>query len=59
MGDAPGQKKASMRMRKKRVVVGIVCYGGWIVTDIKGECWPVKPDIFLSTYEPADSGAST
>lgn len=25
--------------------------GDWIVRGIKGECWPIKPDIFAATYE--------
>lgn len=25
--------------------------GDWIVTGINGEIYPVKPDIFLKTYE--------
>lgn len=29
----------------------IVCPGDWIITGIRGEHWPVKPDIFASTYE--------
>jgi hypothetical protein len=29
-----------------------VCPGDWIVTGIKGERYPVKPDIFEATYEP-------
>lgn len=29
----------------------IVCPGDWIVTGIKGEFYPVKPDIFEATYE--------
>lgn len=28
--------------------------GDWIVTGIKGERYPVKPDIFEKTYELAD-----
>jgi hypothetical protein len=32
-----------------------VCPGDWIVTGIQGEHWPVKPDIFAASYEPADS----
>ncbi len=27
---------------------------GWIVKGIKGEVYPVKPDIFAATYERAD-----
>ena len=29
----------------------IVCPGDWIITGIKGEHYPCKPDIFESTYE--------
>ena len=25
--------------------------GDWIITDIKGECYPCKPDIFAATYD--------
>ena len=28
--------------------------GDWIVTGIKGEQYPVKPDIFEATYEPVE-----
>lgn len=27
--------------------------GDWIITGVKGEHYPCKPDIFLATYEPA------
>ena len=29
-----------------------VCPGDWIITGIKGEKYPCKPDIFEATYEP-------
>lgn len=29
----------------------IVCPGDWIITGIKGEHYPCKPDIFSETYE--------
>jgi hypothetical protein len=29
--------------------------GDWIVRGIKGEFYPVKPDIFAATYEPAEA----
>ncbi|MYE06645.1 MAG: hypothetical protein F4Y04_05395 [Chloroflexi bacterium] len=33
-----------------------VCPGDWIITGVKGERYPCKPDIFAETYEPvADS----
>jgi hypothetical protein len=28
--------------------------GDWIITGVKGERYPCKPDIFAATYEPAD-----
>jgi len=28
-----------------------VCPGDWIITGIKGEFYPCKPDIFAETYE--------
>ena len=30
----------------------IVCKGDWIITGVKGEKYPCKPDIFTQTYEP-------
>lgn len=32
----------------------IVCPKDWIITGVKGEFYPCKPDIFEATYEPAD-----
>jgi len=29
-----------------------VCPGDWIITGVKGEMYPCKPDIFEATYEP-------
>lgn len=31
-----------------------VSSGDWIITGIKGEKYPCKPDIFEATYEPVD-----
>lgn len=31
--------------------------GDYIITGVRGEQYPCKPDIFLETYEPADGGA--
>ncbi len=33
----------------------IVCPGDWIITGIKGENYPCKPDVFDATYEPAEA----
>ena len=30
-----------------------VSLGDWIITGVKGERYPCKPDIFAATYEPA------
>jgi hypothetical protein len=32
----------------------IVCPGDWIITGVKGENYPCKPDIFAATYDPAE-----
>jgi hypothetical protein len=32
----------------------VVSPGDWIITGVKGEIYPCKPDIFEATYEPAD-----
>lgn len=32
----------------------IVSPGDWIITGVKGEHYPCKPDIFEATYEPAE-----
>ncbi len=34
----------------------IVCPGDWVITGVKGERYPCKPDIFEATYEPAFKG---
>lgn len=33
--------------------------GDWIITGIKGEKYPCKPDIFEATYEPVPDSATT
>ena len=35
----------------------IVCPGDWVITGVKGERYPCKPDVFARTYEPVDSPA--
>ena len=32
----------------------IVCPGDYIITGVKGEHYPCKPDIFAATYEPVE-----
>lgn len=32
----------------------LVTPGDWIITGVKGEQYPCKPDIFEATYEPVD-----
>jgi hypothetical protein len=31
-----------------------VTIGDWIITGVKGEVYPCKPDIFAATYDPVD-----
>lgn len=33
----------------------IVCPGDWIITGVKGERYPCKPDIFAATYDPVET----
>jgi hypothetical protein len=33
-----------------------VSLGDWVITGVKGEHYPCKPDIFEATYEPAEQG---
>lgn len=35
----------------------IVTPGDWIITGVKGEHYPCKPDIFEMTYEPVEVSA--
>jgi hypothetical protein len=30
----------------------VVCPGDWVITGVKGEKYPCKPDIFEATYDP-------
>lgn len=32
----------------------VACPGDWIITGVKGETYPCKPDIFTATYDPVD-----
>ncbi|MGI4776936.1 MAG: hypothetical protein ACRYGA_02265 [Janthinobacterium lividum] len=36
----------------------IVCPGDWVITGVKGERYPCKPDIFEATYEAVASAAA-
>lgn len=33
----------------------VVCPGDWIITGVKGERYPCKPDIFAATYDAIES----
>lgn len=35
----------------------LVTPGDWIITGVKGEHYPCKPDIFAATYEPVEEAA--
>jgi hypothetical protein len=36
-----------------------VCPGDWIITGVKGEMYPCKPDIFAATYDPVSESRPT
>lgn len=36
----------------------IVCPGDFVITGMKGERYPCKPDIFAATYEPVEEDAT-
>jgi hypothetical protein len=36
----------------------VVTPGDWIITGVKGEHYPCKPDVFAATYEPAEAEAA-
>lgn len=36
-----------------------VSMGDWIITGVKGERYPCKPDIFAATYEPAEDATTS
>ena len=44
----------AIRTRENTVIAHEVTPGDWIITGIKGEVYPCKPDVFVATYEPAD-----
>ena len=37
----------------------VVCPGDWIITGIKGENYPCKPNIFEATYDPVEQTTET
>jgi hypothetical protein len=55
-GDHPAVQAAPQGMGWCPTLEGghVVTPGDWIITGIKGEHYPCKPDIFAATYEPAE-----
>lgn len=37
----------------------VVCPGDFVITGVKGERYPCKPDIFEATYEPVEEGEAS
>lgn len=67
-GDHPAVRPSRFTAITKRLGVidtlegeHVVTPGDWIITGVKGEHYPCKPDIFQMTYEPAgeSNGANT
>ena len=49
--DDTGREMFSIKTLEGRMLVSP---GDWIITGVKGEEYPCKPDIFLMTYEPVE-----
>jgi hypothetical protein len=54
------ERDPQRKIVRYRVTVGTiegddmtVTFGDWIITGVKGEHYPCKPDVFALTYEPA------
>ena len=52
-GDDPARPRKKLPMIHTLEGWHIVTPGDWIITGVKGEHYPCKPDIFKMTYEPA------
>jgi hypothetical protein len=55
-GDHPAVEKWNDNEYRIKTLEGahIVTIGDWIITGVKGEHYPCKPDIFELTYEVAE-----
>lgn len=55
---AMGERSDPDRTALIRTLEGpfVVWPGDWILTGVKGEKWPVKPDIFALSYTPVSQG---
>lgn len=53
-GEVPGDDKRGDSFCRVKTLEGElhVSAGDWIITGVKGERYPCKPDIFAATYEP-------
>jgi hypothetical protein len=57
MSDLPGvYRNCDLQAWVIRTLEGemIVTPGDWVITGVKGERYPCKPDIFALTYDPVD-----
>lgn len=52
--DARSPTGYAIRTPENTVIKHEVTPGDWIITGIKGEVYPCKPDVFAATYEPVD-----
>ena len=56
-GDHPAVVKVTDGYAVVKTLEGnmVVTPGDWIITGVKGEHYPCKPDIFEMTYEPVEA----
>lgn len=52
--DSTGDRYPCIETLEGRMVVSP---GDWVITGVKGERYPCKPDIFAATYEPVKEGS--
>jgi hypothetical protein len=53
VGDTASPTGFAIRTPENTTVKHEVTPGDWIITGVKGEVYPCKPDVFAATYEPA------
>jgi hypothetical protein len=49
----------AIRTLENTVIRHEVTPGDWIITGVKGEVYPCKPDVFAATYEPVEDQPAT
>lgn len=54
VADSASPTGFAIRTPENTVILHEVTPGDWIITGVRGEVYPCKPDVFAATYEPAE-----